>query len=188
MLSAYFSTWNLIRISGFLAYFLFTLAISAGLMSRLSAFQKKKPLLIELHETSGWTGLLTTVFHLTVLIVDHYAPYKLKEIFIPFKADNAPISSAFGTISFFLFLIVIASSDFLKKRLGVQIWKNLHFIVIPAWILMLLHGIMIGTDSTLTWATALYSSGFVLVITLIVFRVLEGKIRSQEKNISRKSK
>lgn len=187
MISAYFSTWNLIRISGFLAYFLFTLAISAGLMSKLLAFQKKKPFLIELHETSGWTGLVTTVFHLTVLTVDHYAPYKLKEIFIPLMAENAQISSAFGTISFFLFFIVIASSDFLKRRLGVQIWRKLHLLVIPAWILMLLHGIMIGTDSNLTWATTLYSSGIVLVMTLIVFRFLEGKIEARKK-ISRKGK
>jgi len=188
MISAYFSTWNLIRISGFLAYFLFTLSLSAGLISRLSAFQKKKSFMIVLHEMSGWAGLLTTVFHMTALTIDQYAPYKLKEIIIPFMAEYAPVSSAFGTISFFLFTIVLASSDFFKQRLGVQIWKKLHFIVIPAWILMLLHGIIIGTDSNLAWATALYTAGAILVMTLYLFRFFEKKMKSSEEKLRGKSK
>ena len=112
MLDAYFSTWILIRTSGFLAYFLFTFSISTGLMGRLSAFQNKKPLMIELHKISGWTGLLVTIFHMTLLSINHYAPYEWKEILIPFIPQNAPISSAFGTISFYFFIIVIAVSDF----------------------------------------------------------------------------
>ena len=36
------SNWVLIRLSGFLSYFLFTCSIGAGLMSRFSLFQKQK--------------------------------------------------------------------------------------------------------------------------------------------------
>lgn len=181
MINEYLSTWNLVRMSGFLAYFLFTISISAGLISRLSIFQKQKQLFNEIHTASSWFGLLTTFFHITVLLVDHYAPYKMKEIFIPFSAENAPISSAFGTISFYFFLIVIASSDFFRKRLGYHIWKKLHFIVIPAWLLMILHGILIGTDSGLPWATSLYSGGIVLVIISILFRYTDANITSRRK-------
>lgn len=181
MLSEYFSTWNLIRTSGFLAYFLFTFSISAGLMGRLSAFEKKKPLMMELHKVSGWTGLLTTIFHMTILSLDRYSPYEWKEILIPFISQKEPISSAFGTISFYLFIIIIGVSDFLRKHLGVRIWKKIHFAVIPAWILMLIHGTMIGTDSDLPWASSMYTGSTILVITLIILRYLEGKIKPRTK-------
>lgn len=174
--------------SGFLAYFLFTISISAGLISRLSIVQKQKKIFIELHTNSGWFGLLTTIFHMMILSVDNYAPYKLKEIFIPFLAQNSPMSSAFGTISFYFFLIVIASTDFFRKRLGYHIWKKLHLIVIPGWLLMVIHGILIGTDSDLPWATSLYSGGIVLVIISILFRYMDGKITNRKKQSSSFSK
>ena len=106
------STWNLIRTSGFLAYFLFTFSIAAGLMGRLSIFQKQKLLMLELHKTSGWIGMLTTIFHAALLVVDAYVPYQVGEILLPFSAENSPVLSAFGTISLYFFLLTMATSIF----------------------------------------------------------------------------
>ena len=153
------SNWNLIRTSGFLSYFLFTFSIAAGLMSRLFIFQKQKQLMLELHKISGWTGMLTVVFHATLLLVDPYVPYQIWGILIPFSSEYAPVFSALGTISFYLFLLTLATSDFFIKTLGRTLWKKIHFLVIPAWILMVLHGILIGTDSAQTWAAFIYGGG-----------------------------
>ena len=71
----FISNWIFIRLSGFLAYFLFTFSLSAGLMSRLAVFKKKKPLMNELHQTSGWAGVLAVIFHMTLLWGDRYVPY-----------------------------------------------------------------------------------------------------------------
>jgi sulfoxide reductase heme-binding subunit YedZ len=172
------STWNLIRTSGFLAYFLFTLSIAAGLMSRLSILQKQKLLMLELHKTSGWIGMLTTFFHAALLVVDAYVPYQVGEILLPFSAENSPVLSAFGTISLYFFLLTMATSDFFMKRLGRTLWKKIHLLVLPAWVLMVLHGILIGTDSAQSWAAFLYGGGVILILTLLVFRHLEGKLKS----------
>ncbi|MHC0039634.1 ferric reductase-like transmembrane domain-containing protein [Pseudoneobacillus sp. C159] len=178
MYIAFLSTWFLIRLSGFLGYFLFTFSISAGLMSRFTAFQKKRPLMIELHQTSGWAGILAVIFHMTLLWRDRFVPYPLTELFLPFSSENAPLESAMGTISLYLFLLVIATSDFLIKKLGRNLWKKIHLLVIPAWILMVLHGILIGTDSNQPWAAFLYGGGVFLVITLLGFRHLENTSKS----------
>ncbi|THE13395.1 iron reductase [Bacillus timonensis] len=176
------STWSLIRISGFLAYFLFTLSIAAGLMNRLSLFKKQKPLMLELHKLSGWIGMLTVVFHATLLLVDSYMPYTIFEILIPFSSENDPFFSGLGTISFYFFLVTLGTSDFFIKALGRTLWKKIHFLVIPAWILMVLHGIIIGTDSAQPWAAFIYGSGTVLVIMLLVFRYVEGLLESTGNN------
>ena len=170
------SNWNLIRTSGFLAYFLFTFSIASGLMSRLFIFQKQKQLMLELHKISGWTGMLTVVFHATLLLVDSYVSYQIWGILIPFSAEYAPVFSALGTISSYFFLLTLATSDFFIKTLGRSLWKKIHFLVIPAWILMILHGILIGTDSAKTWASLLYGGGIILVIILLAFRYLESRL------------
>ena len=171
----FFFIWNFIRLSGFLAFFLFTFSISAGLACRFAIFQKKKLLLLELHQTSGWVGFLTSIFHVILLWRNEYVPYKIQEILIPFFAGNAPVFSALGTISFYLFVITFATSDFFIKKLGRNLWKKVHLIVIPSWILMVLHSILIGTDSGQPWASFLYGACIVFVITLIQFRYLEGR-------------
>lgn len=175
---AFISSWFLIRLSGFLAFFLFTFSISAGLMSRFTILKKKKPIMNQLHQTSGWAGLLTVIFHMTLLWKERFVTYQLTEIFIPFSSENATLESAIGTISFYLFLIVIATSDFLMKKLGRNLWGKIHILVIPAWILMVLHGVLIGTDSSQPWAAFLYGGGVFLVITLLSFKYLESPFKS----------
>lgn len=129
--------------------------------------------MLELHNTSGWFGMLTVIFHAALLIVDKYMPYQVHEILIPFAAKNDPFFSALGTISMYLFLLTLATSDFFMKKLGQSLWKKIHLLVLPAWMLMVLHGILIGTDSAQSWAAFLYGGGVILILTLIIFRYFD---------------
>lgn len=177
-----FSTWHFIRTSGFLAYFLFTFSIAAGLMYNLSLFHKQKPLMMELHQTSGWFGMVTVVFHAALLVVDEYVPYAIWEILLPFSPKNAPFFSGLGTLSLYLFLLTLASSDFFIKKLERSIWKKLHLLVFPAWVLMVLHGIFIGTDSAQGWAAFIYGGSVVLILTLLSFRYFESRLKRTDVN------
>jgi DMSO/TMAO reductase YedYZ heme-binding membrane subunit len=181
----YFSVWSLIRTSGFLAYFFMTLSLAFGLLNSLSILKKKKAMLLTYHQTSGWFGLLTIVFHMTLIWKDQFVPYSLTELFIPFSAKNAPVFSTFGTISFYLFLLVIGTSDFMIKKLGRERWKKVHMAVIPAWVLMIAHGVMIGTDSTAPWALFIYAGGVSLIIVLGFLRYLESVIFRQSPGIKK---
>ncbi|KMY55293.1 iron reductase [Bacillus sp. FJAT-27231] len=177
----FFSTWHLIRFSGFLALFLMTFSISAGLLSRMGLCQRKKPFMIELHQTSGWVGFLVILFHMILLSKDEYISYQVSEILVPFTADYAPFSSALGTLSFFLFFVVMITSDFFMKKLGRNLWKKVHLFVLPAWILMVLHGILIGTDTEQTGIISVYAGSISLVLLLFVLRYVEGLLQPIKK-------
>lgn len=178
MILEIFSNWNLIRTSGFLAYFLLTFSIAAGLMQKMPPFQNQKHLIMELHNISGWTAVLTVVFHGVLLLVNQYVPYEIEELFIPFTADHAPVFSALGTISFYLFLMVMATSDFFMQKMRPRLWKKIHLLVIPAWVLAILHGVFIGTDSDQLWAIASYCGGIMLITILLIFRFFEWRLES----------
>lgn len=180
-MSDYYSTWTLIRSSGFLAYFFMTISLSFGIISTLSIMKKQKASLLVIHQTSGWYGLLTIIFHAILLWNDHYLPYSVREILLPFTAKNEPIFSALGTISFYLFFLVIGTSDFFIKRLGRARWKKIHLAVIPAWVMLIIHGITIGTDSSAPWALFLYASGISSIMVLMIIRYFDGN-RSKQLN------
>jgi sulfoxide reductase heme-binding subunit YedZ len=175
----FFSVWSLIRASGFLAYFFMTLSLAFGLLTSFSILKKKKAVLLAYHQTSGWFGLLTIVFHITLIWKDTYVPYSLTELFVPFSAKNAPVFSALGTIAFYLFLLVIGTSDFFINKLGRERWKKVHMAVIPAWIMMVVHGMAIGTDSSKSWALSIYAAGIILIIVLALFRYREMHVWKQ---------
>lgn len=178
-MSDYYSTWTLIRSSGFLAYFFMTISLSFGLISTFSIMKKQKASLLVIHQTSGWYGLLTIIFHVILLWNDQYLPYTVREILLPLAAQNEPIFSALGTISFYLFFLVIGTSDFFIKRLGRARWKKIHLAVILAWAMMIIHGIIIGTDTTAPWALFLYASGIFSIMILMIIRYLDGNRSKQ---------
>lgn len=171
--------WTLIRVSGFLGFYFMSLSLSIGLLSSLSLMKRKKAKLVSLHQASGWYGLLAIIFHMLLIWQDQYVPYSLGDILIPFYAKHEPVYSALGTLSFYLFLMVIGSSDFFIKKLGLKFWKNIHFAVIPAWIFMLIHGLAIGTDSSEPWALLIYLFCSSFIIVLLFIRIIESIMMRQ---------
>lgn len=184
----FFSVWSLIRTSGFLAFFFMTLALAFGLLNSFAILKKRKAMLLAYHQTSGWFGFLTIVFHMTLIWKDTYVPYSLTELLVPFSAKNASFFSALGTIAFYLFLIVIGSSDFFIKKLGHERWKKVHMAVIPAWVLMVVHGLTIGTDSSKSWAVFIYAAGIILILFLALFRYMESLVLRQSSQGSKNNK
>lgn len=181
------STWNLIRVSGLLSYFLLTMSLVFGFLQSFPSLKKKKPLFLLIHQNSGWIGLLVTVFHMMLLFWDQYVHYPVLSILVPFRSENEPFYSGLGSISFYLFLIIIGTSDFFIKKLGRMIWKKIHLLAIPAWILMVIHGVMIGSDSSNGWAQLIYIVMISIILLLGVARGMESMSLSQHNSTQKKN-
>jgi methionine sulfoxide reductase heme-binding subunit len=183
----YFSTWNMIRVSGLLSYFLLTVSLIFGFLQSFSALRKSKSDFQLIHQQSGWIGLLSLLFHLIMTFMDQYVDYSALSILVPFYSANEPFYSGLGTISFYIFLIIIATSDFFMKKLGRTIWKKIHLLSIPAWILMAVHGIMMGTDTKAMWAQGLYFGTAAIIIILGSAKMMESVTTNQNKSATKKT-
>ncbi|GAB0169803.1 ferric reductase-like transmembrane domain-containing protein [Lysinibacillus sp. CTST325] len=162
------STWEWIRLLGFLAYFYFTISIIFGLLRKSSFVKSHKNLVYHIHQNAGWLGLITVIAHMLVLLIDHYEPYSIAGILIPFSAKYQSLPSALGTIAFYLFLMVIMTSDLWIRTMNRNLWKKLHFLVLPAWALSLAHGVLIGTDTENTLIIMFYVvSGGITMLVLV---------------------
>ena len=184
----FLSIWEWIRLLGFLSYFYFTLSIVFGLLRKSPSIKSNKNLYFQLHQLSGWLGLYAVLAHMILLIIDQYEPYKIAQILIPFSADYKPVLSALGSIAFYFFLLVFFTSDFLIKKMGFARWKKVHLLVLPAWVISLIHGILIGTDSKNIYVLLFYGMTAMLVAILSLIRVIGEEYKKKEAIQNKKEK
>lgn len=169
------NTWELIRLFGFVAYFYFTASIIFGLLRKTPTVQSQKKFLFQLHQSSAWFGFIVLLAHMLLLIIDRYEPYSLVELMIPFASNYQSFSSGLGSLSFYLFFIIIITSDLWIRKMKFTIWKWLHLAVLPAWFLSLIHGVLIGTDTKSPLLLLFYVITLFIVILAFVRRHLPTK-------------
>lgn len=165
------STWEWIRVLGFLAYFYFTVAVIFGLLRKSSYVKSQKNLIYQIHQSASWMGFITLLAHMLVLMIDTYEPYSIVALLVPFASDYQTFSSTLGTIGFYLFLLVMFTSDLLLTKINRKLWKFLHLLVLPAWLLSLAHGLFIGTDSSNPLVLLFYGVTAGIAILIMVLRV-----------------
>ncbi|HEX6594919.1 MAG TPA: iron reductase [Bacillota bacterium] len=173
--------WMLIRLFGFLAFFLFTLSVFFGMASQLRICKKKIGLFMSIHLSAAWAGIFTLLVHMLLLLRDTFIPYTIGELIIPFQSSHEPIATALGIFAFYFLLIVMITSDFWMKRLGRKMWKKIHFLVFPSWLLMLIHSVWMGTDTSEPWAVAIYSSALALFVGFIFLRKMDQNALNRRK-------
>jgi methionine sulfoxide reductase heme-binding subunit len=161
--------WIAVRVTGLTGYFLLTLSLLVGIYSHVP---RKKSFILVFHQIIGQVALLFIGIHAYLLIFDHYEPYSIRSILIPFSAPNEPILNGMGTIATYLLMIVVVTSDFMKQ-IGRSIWKKTHYLVFPLWLLSAIHGLFLGSDSQTIWGTVLYASTTVTVILSTLFLILK---------------
>lgn len=165
-------TWEWIRILGFLAYFYFTIAVAFGLLRKSAYVKSQKNFIYHTHIYASWGGFFALIGHMILLMIDKYQTYNVSDLLVPFSTEYESVASGLGTMAFYLFFIVIFTSDLLIKALKRNIWKGIHFLVLPAWFISLCHGLLIGTDSTNPYIFGFYSVTASIVFIIMALRFI----------------
>ncbi|WP_244879212.1 ferric reductase-like transmembrane domain-containing protein [Paenibacillus cineris] len=170
-ISQILSVWVTTRAAGLTSYMLLFASVAAGLLQG-GAWAKGpvKAKLNMVHQWCGWFGLLFGMVHGLVLLFDRFVGYSLADLLIPFKASGDRLWMGMGILSLYLLLLLIISSDLMKK-LGKKVWRFIHFLAMPAYLMALVHGIMLGTDSRQAPVIGLYAVTGVTVLILLVNRI-----------------
>ncbi len=174
------ASWYLIRASGIVAYVLFGVSTISGLLMSSKLVKKviPTPLLYQTHQTSSWIGLGLAGLHAILLLFDKFFTFTIANILVPFTGPYEPIWVGFGIIAWYLMALVFGSF-YARKQIGQKNWRRLHYTTFIAFILMTLHGMVAGSDSTSPVMMLLYAGfgGGVLFLTL--FRVLSATDKPQ---------
>lgn len=175
--------WYASRAAGIAAYLCLWIGLVGGLLMSSAWFDGivNRARLLAIHQTASITGIVLGFGHALILIPDRWTHFGPIDVLVPFGSYYERVDVAIGTLSLYLSAIVVGSF-WLRRRLGMRLWRLLHYSSFLAFSGALWHGIRVGTDSNEPWLIGLYfvtSSAvvFALVLRLTYVRELRRKPR-----------
>ena len=96
-------------------------------------------------------------------MLDTTVKVSLAALVIPGLVAYRPAAVAAGVVAAWLFAVITASF-WVRKRIGMRVWRRLHWFTYALFGLATVHGITAGTDTTQPWARALYLGALGAVI------------------------
>lgn len=180
-------SWHLVRSSGVVAYVLLLASTVWGIFisSQFVKDWSPGPVSMTLHTTISWLALILGMVHGLLLMFDNYFTYTLADIFVPFIGPYRPEVVGLGTLAFWM-LVLISLSFPLKRFIGHNVWKRLHYTSYIAFGLVSVHGLMAGTDGHLLGFRILVGMGIVIVTVLAGTRIWRDRLPADTRPIPRK--
>jgi predicted ferric reductase len=162
--------WVIIRASGIVAYVLLALSAIWGLLvsSTLLGRAASAKRLTYAHESLSIGALLATATHAIALTYDEYVPFSVADVVVQGASDWVPTATAFGVVAAWG-LLVVTLSFYVRRHIGRRIWRIVHFGAFGVFAAALLHGVTVGTDTSLPvmWWIYVVSGGAVAALTIV---------------------
>jgi len=169
--------WMAIRGSGIIAFVLLAASTIWGLLVStkvLGRAVKAKPVTF-FHESLGIAALLATGVHMFFLFNHDYIDFGYKDLFVPGASVWRPLAVAWGVMAFYTLVIVI-SSFYIKKWIGQNAWRAIHFASFGAFVAAALHGIFSGTDTGNPVVSGTYIVSSAMVVMLLIIRIAQSAV------------
>jgi predicted ferric reductase len=93
-----------------------------------------------LHNWTAYFVLLLIVLHPAVLLLRRSTHFGWGDVLLPIHSPVQPTLNSVGAASFYVLLIVILTSIF-RLHMARPLWRKLHFLVFPAFVLMFVHSV-----------------------------------------------
>ena len=172
-------TWYLARAAGIMLYLLAWTAVVTGLGLTTALFDRwpGRGMVFGLHAyaTNLMYGFL--LLHFLSLAADTTVRFSPQQLLVPFISGSREPWTGFGILAGGLILLTGASFTF-KRIIGQRVWRALHWLTFPLYLLALLHGIGAGSDTRTPWMTALYLATGSAVVLLASYRLLRAGARA----------
>jgi sulfoxide reductase heme-binding subunit YedZ len=125
----------------------------------------------EVHRTLALTGLGALALHGASLVLDATVKVTPTALLVPGLVAYRPLAVAVGVVAAWLFVVVTASFA-VRRRIGMRMWRRLHWLTFGLFATATIHGVTAGTDTSQPWARALYLGSLGAVTMATAWRAL----------------
>lgn len=161
--------WITSRAAGIAALILSSASVCVGLSMGRRIKGLSGPDLRVTHEALSLATLAALLVHGLSLIGDAYLHPSLADVAIPFVSSYKTFWTSTGIIAFWA-LALLGLSYYARRRIGVQLWKELHRFTALAWILGIVHSLGEGTDAGQSWFLAMTAIAVIPPLILLATR------------------
>lgn len=173
-------TWYIARASGLSLYLTLWVATVGGLALTTSLLDRwvSRSGVLSIHAFATHLAYGFLALHMLSIAADPTVHYGFRELLAPFAAGWREPWTGLGVLAGQL-TVVIGASFGLRPRIGVRVWRALHWLTFPLYGMALLHGVGAGSDTGQPWVKALYLATGAVVVVFTLYRVLRGARGSQ---------
>jgi methionine sulfoxide reductase heme-binding subunit len=145
--------WYVARASGLVAWALLAASMLWGLALTTRAFAGRAAprWLLDLHR---WLGGLAVVFvglHLATIVADSYEHFGVADLLVPMASRWHPGDVAWGVVGVYV-LVGVEVTSLLRRRLRPRLWRAVHSLSFPLFVVATVHALLAGTDTARAWA------------------------------------
>jgi predicted ferric reductase len=164
--------WALGRGTGITALAFLTVSLSLGIATRSGRRLVALPrfAVADVHRFAALAGTLLVVLHVVLLFFDPYAQLRFIDFVLPFLGAYRPFWLGLGTLAFDVLTVVIASS-ILRHRLGLRVFRAVHWTTYALWPIAFLHALGNGTDAGRGWFLVFAGCCAITVAATVVWRL-----------------
>jgi methionine sulfoxide reductase heme-binding subunit len=173
--------WLAGRSAGFVAMALVTCSVILGLaMATRAVPARQRRDAVRLHQHLALIALAAIAAHGLFLAADPWLRAGVKGIVVPFAIGYRPLWTGLGIVGAYL-AAILALSFYVRKRIGVRLWRRLHRFTVVVYALSLVHSLGSGTDASIPLVRDAMLASTLPVLFLLALRLL----RSRERAASR---
>jgi sulfoxide reductase heme-binding subunit YedZ len=152
---------------GFISFFLLWLAVVWGMVLRngWALTRIRHATVYGFHMTVALLGLCLAAVHAFAQLAVPDGPVHLVDTLLPFVNSTDPIGIGVGVISLEL-MAAAALSVLIQKRLGYTRWRALHSLTYVAFMLLVAHVLISGSDVTPTYVWGSVLGAWLVTVAL----------------------
>jgi sulfoxide reductase heme-binding subunit YedZ len=164
--------WALGRGNGIVALAFLTLSVALGVASRSGRQLLALPRfgIADVHRFVALAATLFVLLHLGLLFFDPYAKLRVVDFVVPFLGAYRPLWQGLGTVGFDLLIVVILTS-LLRHRLGLRLFRAVHWSTYLLWPVAMAHALGNGSDTGAIWFQAFAGCCGLLVVAVLIWRL-----------------
>jgi predicted ferric reductase len=148
--------WYATRATGLVTLLLLTASVLLGILTtgRFAGGSWPRFLTAGLHRNLSLLVVTFLALHVGTTVVDKFVSIPLTAAFIPFASSYKMIWLSLGAVALDLLVALVATS-LIRNRLGLRIWRWVHWAAYVCWPVALAHGLGAGTDRGTLWVFVL---------------------------------
>jgi predicted ferric reductase len=164
--------WALGRGTGITALGFLTISLALGIATRSGRRVLSLPrfAVADVHRFAALAATLLVVLHMVLLFFDPYSQLRVVDFVVPFLGAYRPLWQGLGTLGFDVLVVVIITS-IVRDRIGVRIFRFVHWVTYALWPIALAHALGNGTDAGHRWFLLIAGCCAVTVVAALVWRL-----------------
>jgi predicted ferric reductase len=162
--------WFITRSAGLTSYLLVWFSVAWGLAvpSKILDRLLHRSFTYDFHQFISLLAIGFIALHIGILMFDRYLPYNLAQILVPFLSPYRPVWVGIGVLSLYLILLVTVTY-YLRARIGMKAFRMIHGFSLLAYLGVLVHAVMSGTDTSLMAVSIMYAVTFLVTVFLTAY-------------------